>query len=279
MKPVRKTDWKIADTLICLFALAMMLWLIKQTQENISYHWNWQAAFKYVISVDDDGILPGLLLEGLAASLRLLILAGALSLAIGVIIALALMSPLAAVAAGYVEILRNLPPLVFMFIFFYFITGGGFGDGLITSDSIVWRWLLGDPARSGNLITGALCLAMFEGAFFAVIIRAGILSIAQGQHEAARSLGLSRWRTFRLVILPQTWRNIAAPLVGQMILLIKDSAILSVISVPELTFSAQEASVSSRQIFEVWLIAAGFYFMLCWPLIRYAKKLEEKYPQ
>ena len=107
-------------------------------------------------------------------------------------------------------------------------------------------------------------------------MRAGVLSVERGQWDAARSIGLGRWHTLRLVVLPQALKNTAAPLVGQLILLVKDSAILSVISVPELTFSAQEAAVSSRQIFEVWLIAAGFYFALCWPLLRLAQNLENR---
>ena len=117
-----------------------------------------------------------------------------------------------------------------------------------------------------------MCLAIFESAFFAEIFRAGVLSVDNGQRDAARSMGLSRWQTQLLVIWPQMFRNIAAPLAGQFILLIKDSAILSVISVQELTFSAQEAAVSSGRIFEMWLLATGFYFALCWPLLWLAEK-------
>ena len=158
------------------------------------------------------------------------------------------------------------------YVYFFFFAGVGLFDflGEWASQPVAgeWlRWLAGDAVRVENFIGGALCLAIFESAFFAEIFRAGVLSVDNGQRDAARSMGLSRWQTQLLVIWPQMFRNIAAPLAGQFILLIKDSAILSVISVQELTFSAQEAAVSSGRIFEMWLLATGFYFALCWPLL------------
>lgn len=273
----RRIHRRIWEYLLWTPLLAGAAWLAFAGGE-FSYQWDFSRAWSYVAAEDENGgVVAGLLLSGLAGSLRLLLFAGALSLVLGALLAALLLSPLRAPAVCYVETLRNLPPLVFMFIFFYFTAAGAFdfladavGDGF-------WaRALFGDPKRAGDFVGGVVCLAMFEAAFFAEIMRAGVLSVGCGQRDAARALGLSRWRTFRLVVLPQAGRNIAAPLVGQMILLVKDSAILSVISVPELTFAAQEASVSSRRIFEVWLLAAGFYFLLCWPMMLLAQKLERR---
>ncbi|MBE8158614.1 MAG: ABC transporter permease subunit, partial [Betaproteobacteria bacterium] len=172
-----------------------------------------------------------------------------------------------------------MPPLVFMFIFFYFIGGGWFeplGAWLVQNGGGLGEIFFGNPRMASNFLGGVLCLAIFEGAFFAEIIRAGVLSVEGGQWEAARAVGLSRRHILRFVVLPQAAKNAAAPLAGQLVFLVKDSAILSVISVPELAFSAQEAAVSSRQIFEVWLLAAAFYFALCWPLLHLAQKLERR---
>ncbi len=272
--------WGRADFALCLSLAAGAALLVAYSGGDFSYHWDFRRAWKYVVAVDENGgYAPGLLLDGLAASVRLLIFAGALSLLLGAVAAAMLLSPLRAPAVGYVETLRNLPPLVFMFIFFYFAAGDAFDflGAAIVGDGGFWAQVfLGDPRRAGNFLGGVVCLAMFEAAFFAEIMRAGVLSVSRGQRDAARSVGLGRWQTFYLVILPQARKNIAAPLVGQMILLVKDSAILSVISVPELTFSAQEASVSSRRIFEVWLLAAAFYFMICWPMMHLAQKLERR---
>lgn len=274
------TEWGKKDFALCALLALGAVWALAETGSSFSYKWNWQSAWSYVMADGEDGgITAGLLLDGLAASVRLLIFAGALSLLLGALLAALLLSPFRAAAVCYVETLRNLPPLVFMFIFFYF-SGAHVFDGLgavfADADGFWATVLLGDPRRAGEFVGGVVCLAMFEAAFFAEIMRAGVLSVESGQWDAARSIGLSKWKTLRLVVLPQALRNIAAPAAGQMILLIKDSAILSVISVPELTFSAQEASVSSRQIFEVWLIAAGFYFLLCWPLMKIAQRLEQR---
>ena len=265
--------WNAADIVLCGLLLVGALWLIQQASGELSYSWDWRQALGYVSA---DGA-PGLLLDGVFATIRLLLIAGAMSLLLGALAAAALMSPLRSLAVGYVEVLRNMPPLVFMFIFFYFTGTSDFIGGYLSALEGPWAEVVfGDPRRAGNFVAGALCLAIFEGAFFAEIMRAAVLSVPVGQWDAARAMGFSRWRAFRLVILPQARQNAAAPLAGQMILLIKDSAVLSVISVPELTFSAQEASSSSRQIFEIWLLAAGFYFILCWPLMRIARRLERR---
>lgn len=273
-------EWQWRDYAVCLIAAGLLFWLLKSAGDNLSYHWNWSAAAGYAAAPDEAGEWQaGLLLSGLANSIRLLVLGGILSLLVGAVVAAVLLSPFSGLGVLYVESLRNMPPIVFMFIFFYFADvlamTQGLGAWLAEYDSAWLRFLFGDPKLAENLIGGAVCLALFEGAFFAGILRAGILSVDRGQRDAARALGLRRWQTLRLVILPQALRNTAAPLVGQLILLIKDSAILSVISVQELTFSAQEAAVSSRQIFEVWLLAAAFYYMLNWPLMRWSDKLEQ----
>ena len=115
--------WRWQDTAVCVVVVGGALWLLWLAGENISYRWNWPAALGYVVAIDEAGnYQPGLLLAGLAASIRLLLLAGVLSLLIGAVVAAALLSPLRGVAVGYVEILRNMPPLVFMFIFFYFVS-------------------------------------------------------------------------------------------------------------------------------------------------------------
>lgn len=265
----------IADAIVLAAVVALFIWLGLETRTALNYNWNWSLPLGYLFSDTPSGWSGGLLLSGVLTSLRLLFAAGALALVLGVIVALLLLSPLPPLvwcARLYVESLRHLPPIVFMFIFFYFISPQLFGESfwrglLAVSDNAVGRFILGEPGLAENLVGGILCLAIFEAAFVAEIVRAGILSIDAGQREAARALGLSPLYTLRHIILPQAFSRIAAPLVGQLVLLVKDSAILSVISVQELTFSAQETAVSTQQIFETWLIAAALYFALCAPIL------------
>jgi polar amino acid transport system permease protein len=109
-----------------------------------------------------------------------------------------------------------------------------------------------------------LCLALFEGAYITEIVRAGIQSVSKGQWEAARAIGLSPMNVLRDVILPQALRNILPPLAGQFISLIKDSAIVSLISIQELTFLATEVAASTTRVFETWILVGAMYFVLCY---------------
>ena len=274
--------WNGVDVVVCLLVIAVVGWFGYKTVVELNYVWHWQAPLSYILNKDDDGWHGGLLLNGMAMSLRLMLVGGFIALLAGGAVATMALSPLLPLrllARAYVDGLRHLPPIVFMFIFFYFVTSQIFaseaGRALLSGlDGAFWRVLLGEPALAENLISGALCLGIFEAAFVSEIIRAGVLSIKRGQWDAAKSVGLSRIKTLRLVILPQAVARVAAPLAGQLILLIKNSAILSVISVQELAFSAQETAVSTQQVFETWLLTAVFYFILCYSLSRLAKRWE-----
>ena len=136
--------------------------------------------------------------------------------------------------------------------------------------------LLGPRELFANVISGILCLALFEGAYITEIIRAGIQSIDKGQTEAGQSIGLSRFQTLRWIVFPQAVRKVIPPLTGQFITLIKDSSILALISIQELTFLAQEVAYSTQYVFEVWLFVAGVYFCICYSLALLFTKLENR---
>jgi polar amino acid transport system permease protein len=121
-----------------------------------------------------------------------------------------------------------------------------------------------------------IVLALFESAFVGEIIRAGIQSIPKGQREAARSIGMSRWQELRYIVLPQALKKVVPPLANQFITLIKDSSIISLISVQELTYKTVELVASSRMIFEAWITTAAFYFVVCFSLSRLFGRLERR---
>jgi polar amino acid transport system permease protein len=127
-----------------------------------------------------------------------------------------------------------------------------------------------------NFLTGMICLAMFEGAYITEIVRAGIQSVERGQWEAARAIGLSRIDVLRFVILPQAIRKILPPLAGQFITLIKDSSIVSLISIQELTFLAVEVAASTTRVFETWIVVGLLYFAMCFPLALLFGRVEKK---
>lgn len=158
-------------------------------------------------------------------------------------------------AAAYVEWIRNTPLLVqIMFIYF--------GIGMFWSVSA--------------LIASIAALSIFSGAYITEIIRAGIQSIHKGQREAALSLGMTEAQAMVLVILPQAFKRILPPLAGQFISLIKDSSLVSVIAVTELTYAAKNVITMTFRAFEVWIAVAVFYFCLSYLLSRSVRVLEER---
>ncbi len=121
-------------------------------------------------------------------------------------------------------------------------------------------------------------MAIYEGAYISEIVRGGINGVSKGQWEAAWSMGLSQAQTFRLVVLPQAFRRTAFPLAGQFISTIKDSAIVSVISVQELTFQGMELMAATFLTFEIWITITLLYFLLTFSLSRTISFFENAWP-
>lgn len=144
-------------------------------------------------------------------------------------------------AAVYVECIRGTPLLVQIFIAYFF---------------------LGTVFDLSRNVCGIGALALFAGAYTAEIVRAGIQAIPKGQMEAARSLGLSLPQAMIDIILPQAFKKILPPLSGQYISLIKDSSLVSVIAITDLTKSAREIITATFATFEVWLIVAVMYLII-----------------
>jgi polar amino acid transport system permease protein len=255
---------------------AVVMWLLYQAAAQVQYRWNWQAIPQYLLRLDADSgkWVPGLILQGVLVTLRLSIWATILALIIGTAMGLFRTSCSRyrrMIGSGYVELIRNIPVLVWIFIFYYFI-----GDRLLPAIGIsratfmdegplsgALRLLVAKPSRVPIFISGAVALAVYEGAYITEIIRAGIQSIDKGQWEASSGLGFTRAQQLRHVIFPQALRRIMPPLAGQFISTIKDSAIVSVISIQELTFQGMELMAATFLTFEVWITILVIYFAIC----------------
>jgi polar amino acid transport system permease protein len=186
----------------------------------------------------------GPLMTGLWTTLWLSAGASILALIIGLLTGLARISKnftLRGLAAIYVEFIRGTPLLVQIFIAYFFI-------GTVF-----------DLSRN---VAGMGALAIFAGAYVAEIVRAGIQSISKGQMEAARSLGMNLVQAMVYIILPQAFKRILPPLAGQFISLIKDSSLVSVIAITDLTKSGREIITSTFATFEIWLTVAAMYLIV-----------------
>ncbi|MDK2922147.1 MAG: polar amino acid transport system permease protein [Desulfonauticus sp.] len=211
---------------------------------------------------------PGLFLVGLYITLEVSVLAIILGIIIGLLTGLARISKnpaLRYLAITYIEIIRGSPLLVQIFLW-YFVVG-------TLVNAILSKY--GFPPIP-SLWYGVISLAIFSGAYIAEIVRAGIQSVSKGQMEAARSLGLSYAQAMRKVILPQAFRRILPPLAGQFISLIKDSSLLGVIAIRELTKATREIVTTSLQPFEMWIVCALLYLVLTFTLSMFVQYLERK---
>ena len=179
--------------------------------------------------------------------------------------------------------MRNLPPLVIIYIIYFFIgdqilSGVGLDrliEGRSESVQAVIEFCFGQSQYITSFFPALLTLAIFEGAYITEIVRAGIQSVGKGQWEASCALGLSWWQQMRYIVLPQAYRRILPPLAGQFISLIKDSSIVSVISIQELTFQGTELMSSTLLTMEIWITVTILYLMLTLPCSLLVARIEK----
>lgn len=202
------------------------------------------------------GYSAGPLLLGLLLTLQISSISLVFALALGLIAGLARVSSnLAArdLSSIYVELIRGTPLLVQLFIVYFF---------------------LGTVFHLSAFVAGVVALSVFTGAYIAEIIRAGIESVPRGQAEAARSLGMTSGQTMRYVVLPQALRKTLPPLAGQSINLIKDSSLVSVMALTDLTKAGREVVSSTFSPFEVWFTVAIMYLLLTGSLSMIVRRME-----
>jgi len=200
----------------------------------------------------------GPLLSGLLVTLEISIYSIFFAILIGVMTGLARISKnpfLKKLAILYIELIRGTPLLVQIFIFYFFI---------------------GTVFNLERMTAGVMALSVFTGAYIAEIVRAGIQSVHKGQMEAARSLGMSYPKAMVLVVLPQAFRRTLPPMAGQFISLIKDSSLVSVISITDLTKAGREVVASTFSPFEIWFTVAALYLVLTSALSYLVQRLEKR---
>ncbi|WP_319467373.1 ABC transporter permease subunit [uncultured Pseudodesulfovibrio sp.] len=219
------------------------------------------------IGVYEEG-RKGLLVDGLIITIEVSIVSIFFGIILGLFTGLARISTNPALkwsAITYIELIRGSPLLVQIMIW-YFVIGTLINNLLVK----------GDLPQIPELWFGIASLAIFAGAYVAEIVRAGIQSIHKGQMEAARSLGMPKTTAMRKIILPQAFKRILPPLAGQFISLIKDSSLLGVIAIRELTKATREAVTTSLMPYELWFLCGIMYLVITFALSMFVQYLEKR---
>jgi polar amino acid transport system permease protein len=239
--PVQVLNW--------LLAFLLLIAICSYSFSRLSYNWNWATVGGY----------SNFFWRGWWNTLKISVLALVLSTVIGLVTALARRSGiliLRALSRLYVELVRGTPLLVQISFAFY-----------VVADAFRFQ---------DRFMVGVSALSLFSGAFISEIFRSGIESVGASQLESARAIGLTRFQTYRYVIFPQAIRVILPPLAGMFANLIKDSSLLSVISIEEFTWNAQQVSALTYSNFECYIPLAIGYLILTLPITLWTQWLEKR---
>ena len=201
-----------------------------------------------------------MLLKGLQVTLYIFVIAIILGFLIGLVIALFRLAPVKIlnwIAKVYVDAIRGTPFIVQLFFIY-------FGVNSLQVISL------------NSTTAGIITVAINAGAYFAEIIRAGIQSIDKGQTEAARSIGFTGAQTMRYVVLPQAFRRMLPTITNQSIISLKDTSLLSVIGIADLTQQGQIQASATFEAFKIWLVVGIIYFIIIYLLTLLANFIERR---
>jgi polar amino acid transport system permease protein len=250
VQPARGTLTSMPRWLAHLIVVAVFAAALAAAFARVDYEWSWVGVWEYRQKF----------LQGWLVTVALSLAALVLSTLIGGITAIMLRSGNAlfeATGRVYVELIRGTPLLVQLLIGFYVIA---------TAVGLENRYL-----------AGVLLLSLFSGAYMAEIFRGGLDAIPKAQIDSGRAIGLAPWQILRLVVLPQAVRIVLPSVAGQLVSLVKDSSLLSVIAISEFTLAAQEVNSFTYSTLESYLPLAAGYLLLTLPLSALARWLERRF--
>lgn len=212
--------------------------------------------------------LPYLFLDGMSFTLTLTALATAGGVVLGTFLALMRLSNfpgLSLMAGGYVNLMRSMP-LVLVIFWFYFLV------------PYIGQWMTGTsrPIQVGPFWSSLVTFMIFEAAYFCEIVRAGIQSIARGQSEAAKALGMTYAQSMGYIILPQAFRNMTPVLLTQTIILFQDTSLVYVLSITDFLGAASKIAQRDGRLVEMYLFAAVIYFIISLAASHMVRRLQQR---
>ncbi|MDZ7841870.1 MAG: ABC transporter permease subunit [Gammaproteobacteria bacterium] len=199
----------------------------------------------------------GPLLSGALVTLQIAVAAYAIGLILGLLGAMAKLSgipPLRAAATAYSTVVRAVPELLLIILLYY--------AGQQALNSLLQAWGVAQPVEISGFAAAIGVLAFVEGAYLTEIFRGAIVAIPRGHIEAADAFGMSRWKRFRRIVLPEMLPNALPGMSNIWLILVKDTALVSVVGFEELFFTAQQAAASTRSYFIFYAAAGALYLVM-----------------
>lgn len=244
--PPKPSRWRLPWLDLAQFILLAggLVYFAAAGAAALNYNWQWYRMPRLFYRVIEGEFIVGPLIRGLYVTFELTAWALPLAIAVGLSTALLRRSDSFAgryLASGYLQLIRNTPILVQVYIF-YFVIAPIFGINAF------WACVM--------------ALAFHEGSFVAEIFRSGIDSVQRGQWEASDSIGLTRYHTYRHIVMPQAVPLMLPPMTGQIITLIKHSSILSAVAIFDLTSRALDLIAETFMAFEIWLTVGAIYLVV-----------------
>lgn len=285
----KRVRFRPIDAVIIVLVIALGVYVYWRIAYGLEYRGDWSVIPRFLVRRDAETGRPvaNFLLIGLITTLKLSIWACLLATIAGFIMGMFRTSKnlfLRMVGRTYVELIRNLPPLVLIYIFYFFVVDQimpllgveAFIRSRPENVKAILAVLFAQESLFVQFVSGVFTIAFFEGAYITEIVRAGIESVERGQNEAAYSLGLSWFDKMRFIILPQAIRRVLPPLANEFINTIKYSSLASVVSIQELTYMGKQVQVATRFIFEPWITVALMYLILTLSLSLAVSRLEKR---
>lgn len=240
------------------FVVLLIALVFLRSFYTLDYQWDFSVLKPYIWLPEKDGGGPGLFLQGLWVTMTMSFQAIVFGSILGILLGMLLVvneKVSKFVAIVYVDVFRNTPVLVQLYVA-YFIIGTAFN-------------------LSGS-VAGVMTMSLFCAAYVAEIFRGTIVNFEKGQIDAAKAIGLSPFQIAHKVIAPQALRSMLPPLIGQFVSLIKDSSLLSVVAIPELTKEAQNAVTVTFRSFETWFFIAFLYLVVNTMVSSFGRLVEKR---
>jgi polar amino acid transport system permease protein len=261
--PVRHVGRWVAGAIVLVVAVA----LVNSAATNSRFQWGVVGHYLFHQTI----------LEGLELTLELTVIAMAIGVFLGVLLAVMRLSPNKLVSGAswlYIWFFRGTPVLVQIFFWYYIAAlypmidlGVPFGPALVHINA---------NTAITPFIAGILALGLNEGAYMAEIVRAGIISVEEGQADAARSLGMTRLQTMRRIVLPQAMRVIIPPTGNETISMLKTTSLVSAITVAELLYSVNVIFSANFKTIPL-LIVASIWYLACTSVLYVGQYYLERY--